>query len=315
MSTAPLLPGSSLPKPPPTLPDAAVTASVVLRAQTLAAQHVVTQRLREAANAAATAQGATSSTSSTRGGSSSLNQVYSQVWSAVTRNVRQLAVRSSDTNAIEVPDADASMDGAIENNDDGVDEGNDKDTETHGKHLKHGEGRGAGDRNGVKQKTPSQPKPKQNQQHKQKRKRRQSEAVDDLDACDDAQRIDPWASAQLDYGSDIDACRALQTSMRVDDIELIHRLTSTHHRIEAVTDTKTILRETNLFAREHSNELIWALGVLAALLLVLTLIVAMSGHEPAAEPTAPPKASQGAAHQGQEDAQSRINDKAAPAGP
>jgi hypothetical protein len=308
MSTAPSLPGTSPQKPPPD----ALAASVVLRAQIQAAQQITAQRLREAANATATTRIATppsTNSSSSSRGSSTLNQVYSQVWSAVTRNVRQIAVRSSDANVAESSDADASVDEASEcSNEDGVDDGNDGDTQTHGKNHKHGlERRGAGDRNGVKQKIPSQHKQKQNQQHKQKRKRRQSESIE-LDICDEPQLIDPWASAHFEYGSDVSAHRVLQSSSGLNDVVPIRRLPLTN-RIDALSDTKAVLRETDLLKREYSNELIWALGVLAAILLALALIVGLSGHDPATESPAQPKSPQGASHHGQEDAPDPVTDK------
>jgi hypothetical protein len=283
MSTAPLPPVGSQ-KVPDVLSSA---ASEAFRAQNLATlqQSSVQQRLREAASAAAAARGQPTGSSSSS--PAPLNQAYSKVWNAMTRNMRQVAASNNRVETAESNDADEA-DEVNECNDDNNldgDNDNDGDDRAHSKHAKHGsERRGPGERNMFKLKTPTPSK--QNQQKKHKHKRRQSESIDALEPGDE-QGIDPWASATNDYQTDIAAHRLMRSSVDVDDIHLPVRRLAPARQTERISDANTVLRETDLIQRAHSNEMIWALGLLAALLLVLTLLVAMSNRSTIKEP--PPK--------------------------
>jgi hypothetical protein len=297
MSGAHLPPATN---PPKAAADALTAAAALgLQAQAGQQQKLTVQRLRDAAHAAAVTRASstsssTNTSSSSRGSSASLNQAYSQVWSAVTRNVRQVAVKNTDANAAESADADDGVDESPECSDDNATDENTELSHTHGKHAKHGlERRGPNERNLVKQNA-AQPKPKQqDQQHKQKRKRRENESVD-LDADDDVPRIDPWASASFEGEDGASAPgQILGHSIDFEGLEPVQRLAA-FKKIESLTDASTVLRETGLPLQEHSKELIWALGILAILLLILGVIFGLTRHsDNTTEPTkATPKAAQ-----------------------
>jgi hypothetical protein len=295
MSGAPLLPSAG---PPKALKDVP-TAAVAPNAQTLAGQQIATNQrlLREAANAAAVARVSSATQSiSTRSSAASLSQAYSQVWTAVTRNVRQVAVKSSEPNQVETADADGVDESPECSDDDAADEGTET-GHTHG--HKHGqekrglEKRGPQERNLIKQNAP-QPKPKQNQQHHQKRKRREENSFD-LDTEDDAcKRIDPWASAGFKDMDAVSGHRSLGYSIDFEGLEPVQRVASAK-KVESLSEASPILRETGLPQREYNNELIWLLGIMAFLLLVLGLIYGLGGH--GEQPPEPAKTSNSATQQ------------------